>query len=148
MTPARISPSMRAIYLSIIICLVGFTAQARYGGDPEMPEDPVNFADPILKTLVDAQLGVTAPTVADMVFLKELNAAGRGISDLAGLEYATNLAILNLGEFYYYWVWPPELRTNQIEDITPLTGLIRLKSLNLIRLAISLLYQALLILKR
>jgi internalin A len=131
MTPVRISPSMQAISLLIAICLVGFTAQARYGGDTETPEDPVNFADPILKVLVEAQLGVTNPTVADMVFLKELNASGRGISDLTGLEYATNLAFLNLGEFYYYWVWPPELRTNQIEDITPLTGLIRLKSLNL-----------------
>jgi internalin A len=131
MTPARISPSMRAISLLIVICLAGFSAQARYGNDQETPEDPVNFADPILKALVEAQLGVTNPTVADMVFLKELNAAGRGISDLAGLEYATNLTSLSLGEFYYYWIWPPELRTNQIEDITPLNGLIRLKSLDL-----------------
>jgi internalin A len=131
MTPARISPSVRAIYLLIAICFAGFAAQARYGDDTETPEDPVNFADPILKALVAAQLGVTNPTVADMVFLKELNAAGRGISDLTGLEYATNLASLNLGEFYYYWVWPPELRTNQIEDITPLSGLTRLKSLDL-----------------
>jgi len=122
---------MQAISLLIVICLAGFTAQARFGGDQETPEDPVNFTDPILKALVEAQLGVTDPTVADMVFLKELNAAGRGISDLAGLEYATNLTSLNLGEFYYYWVWPPELRTNQIKDITPLIGLIRLKSLDL-----------------
>jgi len=131
MMPARISSSMQAISLLILICFAGFTAQARYGDDTEAPEDPVNFADPTLKALVEAQLGVTNATVADMVFLKELNAAGRGISDLTGLEYATNLAILNLGEFYYIWVWPPELRTNQIEDITPLTGLIHLKSLDL-----------------
>jgi len=131
MALARISLSMQAISLLIMVCLAGFTAQARYGGDPETPEDPVNFTDPILKALVEAQLGVTNPTVADMVFLKELNAAGRGISDLAGLEYATNLTILNLGEFYYYWVWPPELRTNQIENITPLSDLTRLKSLDL-----------------
>ena len=131
MTSAKISPSMQAISLLITICLLGFIAQARYGGDTDTPEDAVHFADPILKSLVEAQLGVTNPTVADMVFLKELNAAGRGISDLSGLEYATNLISLNLGEFYYYWVWPPELRTNRIEDITPLTGLIRLKSLDL-----------------
>ena len=131
MMPARLSSSMRAISLIIVICFAGFTAQARFGDDPETPADQVNFADPILKTLVEAQLGVTNPTVSDMVFLKELDAAGRGISDLTGLEYATNLASLNLGEFYYIWVWPPELRTNQIEDVTPLTGLIRLKSLNL-----------------
>jgi internalin A len=115
----------------IVICFADFTVQARYGGDTEEPGDPVTFTDPILKTLVEAQLGVANPTVADMVFLKELNAAGRGISDLTGLEYATNLTMLNLGEFYYYWVWPPELRTNQIEDLTPLTGLVQLKSLDL-----------------
>lgn len=131
MTPARISPSMQAVSLLIAVCLAGFPAQARYGGDTETPEDPVYFADPILKARVEAQLGVTNPTAADMVFLKELNAAGRGISDITGLEYATNLANLSLGEFFYYAVWPPELRTNQIEDISPLSGLIRLKSLYL-----------------
>jgi internalin A len=131
MTPARISPLNRTISLLIMICLTGFTAHARYGDDPNTPDELVNFADPVLKALVEAQLGVTNPTISDMVFLKELNAAGRGINDLAGLEYSTNLSSLNLGEFYYYWVWPPELRTNQIEDITPLTGLIQLKSLDL-----------------
>jgi len=131
MNPARISPSIQAIFLLIVVCLAGFTAQARHGGGTETPEDPIYFADPILKALVESQLGVTNPTVADMVFLNELIAPGRGISDLTGLQYATNLARLNLGELFYYWVWPPELRTNQIEDITPLSGLTGLKSLDL-----------------
>ena len=131
MTRARISPSMQAVSLLIAACLAGFPAQARHGGGTQTPEDPVYFADPILKALVAVQLGVTNPTVADMVFLKELSAAGRGISDLTGLEYATNLARLNLGELFYYWDWPPELRTNKIEDITPLSGLNLLKSLDL-----------------
>jgi internalin A len=122
---------MQVVSLLIAICFAGLTAQAQRNGDPETPEDKVYFADPILKTLVETQLGVTDPTVADMVFLKELNAPGRGIGDLTGLEYATNLTSLNLGEFFYYAVWPPELRTNQIEDISPLSGLIRLKSLDL-----------------
>ncbi len=131
MTPAKISPSTQAISLLIVVCLAGFPVQARHGGGTETPEDPVYFADPILKSRVEVQLGVTDPTVADMVFLKELNAAGMGISDLTGLEYATNLVSLNLGEFFYYREWPPELRTNQIQDISPLSGLTRLKSLNL-----------------
>ena len=131
MMRARISPSMQAVSLLIVVFLAGFDAQARHGGGTETPEDPVYFADPILKASVEAQLGVTNPTAADMVFLKELSAAGRGISDLTGLEYATNLARLNLGELYYYWVWPPEQHTNQIEDITPLSGLTELKSLTL-----------------
>ena len=129
--PARISPSMQAVSLLIAVCLAGFPAQARHGGGTETPEDPVYFADPILKAHVEAQLGVTNPTVADMVFLNELSAPGRGISDLTGLEYATNLARLNLGELFSYWVWPPELLTNQIEDISPLSGLTKLKLLDL-----------------
>ena len=63
MTRARISPSMQAVSLLIAVCLAGFQAQARHGGGTETPEDPVYFADPILKTLVEAQLGVTNPTV-------------------------------------------------------------------------------------
>jgi len=85
MKPARISPSMRAISLLITVSLAGFPAQARHGGGTETPEDPVYFADSILKARVEAQLGVTNPTAADMEFLKELIAPGRGISDLAGL---------------------------------------------------------------
>jgi internalin A len=131
MTPARISPSTQVASLLIALCLAGFPAQARHGGGTETPEDPVFFADPILKARVETQLGVTNPTVADMVFLKELSAPGRGISDLTGLEYATNLARLNLGEFFSCWVWPPELLTNQIQDISPLSGLTQLKSLDL-----------------
>ena len=131
MTPARISPSIQVISLLIASCLSGLDAEARHGGGTETPEDQVYFADPILKANVEAQLGVSNPTVADMVFLKELSAPGRGISDLTGLEYAANLASLNLGELFYYWNWPPELRTNQIQDIMPLSGLTRLKSLDL-----------------
>jgi internalin A len=131
MTPAKISSLKQAISLLILVCLAGFDAQARYGGGAETPEDQVYFADAVLKARVEAQLGVTDPTVADMVFLKELSAPGRGISDLTGLEYATNLASLNLGEFFYYWDWPPELRTNQVRDISPLAGLTRLKLLDL-----------------
>ena len=127
----RTSRILWTIPLVIAVCLAGFPAQARHGGGTETPEDQVYFADPILKALVAVQLGVTNPTVADMVFLKELNAPGRGISDLTGLEYATNLTSLNLGELFYYWVWPPELRTNQIQDITPLSGLTRLNSLDI-----------------
>jgi internalin A len=131
MNPARIPPSMQVISLLIAILLGGAGAQAQGGSVTETPEDPVYFADPTLKALVAAQLGVSNPTIADMVFLRELSAPGRGITDLTGLQYATNLTDLNLGEFFYYAVWPPELRTNQIRDLTPLSGLVRLQSLDL-----------------
>jgi len=127
----RASQILRLIPLLIAVYLAGIPAQARHGGGTETPEDQVYFADSILKALVEQQLGVSDPTTADMELLTELNAAGRGISDLTGLEYATNLAGLNLGEFFYYRDWPPELRTNQIEDISPLSGLTKLTSLDL-----------------
>jgi hypothetical protein len=72
MKPAGISPLMRAISFLIAVCLAGFEAQARHGGDMETPDDQVYFADTVLKAHVEAQLVVTNPTVADMVFLKEL----------------------------------------------------------------------------
>ena len=131
MNPAGTTPSMQLISILIAVFLAGFNAQAQNSGVTETPEDPVYFADPTLKALVAAQLGVSNPTIADMVFLKQLSAPGRGISDLTGLQYATNLTDLNLGELFYYAVWPPELRTNQIRDLTPLSGLIQLKSLDL-----------------
>ena len=64
MARSRIIPLIRAVSLLIVVCLVGVDAKARHGGT-ETPEDQVYFADPILKTLVESQLGVTDPTVAD-----------------------------------------------------------------------------------
>jgi hypothetical protein len=79
---------------------------------------PVEFADPQLKAAVEGALGVPDPTPADMVNLTTLNASGRGITDLTGLEYAVNLSVL----------W---LVDNEIPDVSPLSGLRKLRQLNL-----------------
>ena len=57
-------------------------------------------------------------TDEDMKQLRNFRADGRGIQDLTGLEYATNLERI-------------ELRRNAISDVTPLRGLIRLNNIKL-----------------
>jgi hypothetical protein len=87
-------------------------------------EDPVEFSDPTLKAAVQDALWIWDPTPTDMLSLTELvciqdlQERDKGISSLDGLEYATNLLLLNL-------------RANQITDISPLSGLTNLRSLNL-----------------
>ena len=76
----------------------------------------VNIPDPNLRNVIAQTLG-KAPgaiiTGADMARLTELDAPNRNITNLAGLETATNLTKLYL-------------RFNSISDLSPLTGLTRL----------------------
>ena len=81
-------------------------------------EDPVRFGDLNLKAAVEAELGKTNPTPTDMLALTTLNAYRRGVTDLKGLEYATNLTRV-------------QLEGNQVSDLSPLFGLIQLTSLDL-----------------
>ena len=81
-------------------------------------ENAVAFADANLKAAVEAALGVTNPKPHQMPGLISLSAAGKGISSLKGLEYATNLTTLDLSG-------------NQIVDISALSGMTKLTSLNL-----------------
>ena len=80
-------------------------------------EDPVVFNDPALETAVRQKLGIpTNPIMpADMLDLTQLEARSKGIVNLTGLEYATNLRILFLG------------KNNNITDISPLAGLTALE---------------------
>jgi uncharacterized repeat protein (TIGR02543 family) len=80
-------------------------------------EEPVHFADANLKRAVEQALGQTNPTPTDMLALNYyLSAIGRGITNLAGIEYATNLQVLHLD-------------LNQISDLSPLSGLTNLTEL-------------------
>ena len=92
------------------------------GGD-----DPENFEipDANLRAAIEQELGLPsgAPiTEEDMRRLAELEIDGenltRGISNLTGLEYATNLVFLFL-------------RNNAITDLSPLAGLTKLEELHL-----------------
>ncbi len=83
-------------------------------------EEPVYFADPNLKAVVEDALWVLDPTPTDMLNLIVLDAEADEIESLVGLEFATNLRDLYL-------------RYNRIRDLSPLAGLMNLESLVLHR---------------
>ena len=81
----------------------------------------VNIPDTNLRAAIEEALGKTSNariTAEDMATLIHFDAGNRDISDLTGLEAATNLERL-------------ELPHNLISDLSPLAGLIRLHRLNL-----------------
>ena len=81
----------------------------------------VEIPDPNLRTIIESNLGVMTgdPITADeMATLIHLDADNAAITDLTGLETATNLQHLNL-------------IGNAVTDISPLTGLTNLKVLRL-----------------
>ena len=88
--------------------------QPLLGGTVYIPD--TNLRAAIAETLGKA---TNAPiTDEDLKQLTRLFADGKGIQDLTGLEYATNLERI-------------ELRRNAISDLTPLRGLIRLNNIKL-----------------
>ena len=101
--------------------------------------------DANLRAAIAAALGKAsgAPiTQADLAMLDTLDfhAAGRGISDLTGLEYAINLTWLDLFDNHISDIslleGLPQLKSlylgwNQIVDISPLAGLTELQNLDL-----------------
>jgi hypothetical protein len=101
---------MRTRIACVIVCTVTLTSLTH-------AEEAVYFADPGLKAAVEDELYIADPTPADMLTLTYLNAQSRGISDIAGLQYATNLQELLL-------------RWNQISDLSVLTALVNLRSLD------------------
>jgi len=124
---------MQRIAVSILL----FTAVS---GSLALCEEPVHFADANLKAAVEEELGVLDPTPIDMADLDSLWAEGKNVSDLSGLEHATNLSWLQLnanritnvsplaGLLNLQYLW---LADNHIEDISPLAGLKNLRGLEL-----------------
>ena len=81
----------------------------------------VSIPDPNLRAAIEKALGKapgTTITATEMATLTHLEAKNANISDLTGLEAATNLKSLRLGG-------------NSISDIAPVTGLTNLKVLSL-----------------
>ena len=97
----------------------------------------INIPDANLRTVIEIALGKdpgSPITYFEMVFLEHLDAQNANISDLTGLEFATNLTSLNLGgKLYGYGSGGVDLRldSNTISDISPLSSLTNLTSLNL-----------------
>ena len=106
-------------------------------------EAAVNIPDTKLRAAVETALGKAegepiAP--AEMLILTELNARNADISDLTGIEFATNLTTLRLHNNHITDLSPLSSLTelsglylddSDIADISPLSGLIRLDALGL-----------------
>ncbi|QIK63676.1 hypothetical protein G7068_11080 [Leucobacter viscericola] len=90
-----------------------------------LPEDNevVQIPDPVLRAKIGIQLGTTI-TRGTMRQLQSLSVSNSGITDLTGLEYASNLAIVDLSR-------------NPITSIEPLRGLARMAQLDVSRTKIS-----------
>ena len=102
----------------------------------------VNIPDSGLKLAIQSALGATGDVITrgDLEALTLLYAEERAIEDLSGLEFATNLQVLDLGDNNLTDISPlasltqlSELRAhgNKIADITPLSQLTSLTMLNL-----------------
>jgi hypothetical protein len=104
--------SQRLLYPLLLAFLSAGVAQAG-------PSDPVSIPDASLKQTLKTKLGITRdPTESDMLLLTRLDCAGASVSSLTGLEYARNLAILDLS-------------SNRISDVSALSGLTKLTNLGL-----------------
>ena len=84
-----------------------------------IPGRHVHIPDPNLRAAIAEELGKSpnAPiTVEEMKGLRRFDLANRGVRDLTGLEFATNLTWLHLPD-------------NQISDLSPIAGLIELREI-------------------
>ena len=92
----------------------------------------VSIPDPNLRAAIENALGKASGaiiTTADMANLTRLDARNANISNLAGLEQATNLTGLYLdGEEVSPGVWE---NSNSVSDLSPLAGLTQLTELDL-----------------
>jgi len=139
----KIEKNIRHLSL-IVIGIVSIVGTA--SGQIIAPSDPVYFADPNLKTAVEAELGITNPTATEMLALTDLTANDKGIIGLTGLEQATNLKTLSLSGNQISDISALadltklielDLGWNKINDITVLAGLNRLQYLSIHRNRIS-----------
>ena len=91
----------------------------------------VTVPDAALRAVLEDSLGLAAGakiTESALARLTELEALDAGILDLTGLEHATGLTRLHLGPAVGEYFWD---NSNDISDLSPLSGLTSLTWLNL-----------------
>ena len=99
----------------------------------DVPEPALDIPDPNLRAAIEARLDKASGdpiTASDMARLIELFAQNSDISDLTGLESATNLIALFLGA-QYVEAEGRNVNSNSVSDISPVAGLTNLTSLSL-----------------
>ncbi len=93
----------------------------------------ITIPDIYLRAVIEDSLNKEkgeAITAAEMATLTRLEAPNSRIRDLTGIEYATELTVLNLGAVF---INGNHINSNDITDISPLSGLTRLTELYLHR---------------
>ena len=86
-----------------------------------IPGGQVHIPDPNLRVAIAEELGksVNAPiTAEDMKRLTQLNVDGKGIRDLTGLQFATNLSSIRI-------------EGSKVSDLSPIAGLTQLKRIDI-----------------
>ena len=123
-----------------IPALISISRGVRVGFDKPF-DKPVDIPNSNLRTAIEKALpkASDAPiTTEDMKSLYELEAPNASITDLTGLEGATNLMLLELGNNFISDLSPLkgltklvrlDLNNNSISDLSPLKGLTNLKYL-------------------
>ncbi|WP_195513480.1 immunoglobulin-like domain-containing protein [Turicibacter sanguinis] len=104
---------------SILFLFILFMTFTTISTTHAMSNDIVNIPDQSLKIALNEALGNSSEsdiTKKQLSTLKVANLNGKGISNLEGLQYATNLTLLRLQD-------------NQISDLSPLTNLRKLNYL-------------------
>ena len=128
-----------------IVFALDFPDERRSDDDQEeiIPGEAVYIPDPNLHIAIAEALGKSpnaSITAEDMATLTRLVADNKGISDLTGLQFATDLetvelrdnSISDLSPFAGLTkIWLLGISGNQISDLSPLSGLINLAHLSI-----------------
>ena len=110
----------KTIYTDLVWCSVLALVLATVLPSAALAEE-VSFPDANLENVIRGELGIPEPTIitdTDMETMGSLYAGRESISNIQGLEYATNLTEVRLNE-------------NQIIDISAVSGLTNLEYLHL-----------------
>jgi len=136
--------SRKFIIAIVLLTLLVFLLPA----SPANADEVVNFPDPNLEAVIRLTIGKPTGEIyqSDLYGLTDLSAAGKGITDLTGLEHCTSLDKLALALNQISdisplstltsltWLW---IQVNQISDISPLSTLTSLEHLELYKNHIS-----------
>ena len=117
----------------LIILAVCFAVYGACDAGAHKTGEGISIPDVNLRAVIEDSLNKAkgeAITAAEMAMLRRLEAPNSRIRDLTGIEYATELTVLNLG---YVLTTGGRVNSNNISDLSPLSGLIKLTELNLFR---------------
>ena len=120
----------RYLLITLGICFVSYgecdAGAHKKGGEITIP-------DVHLRAVIEDSLNKArgeAITAAEMATLKRLEAPNSRVRDLTGIEYATELMVLNLGAVS---INGNHINSNDITDLSPLSGLVKVTELHLHR---------------